>query len=136
MALDPALELRQAIVRYLRSNSALTLLVPADQIFGEQPVEAMPERPFIRYGEDDTQPRRTSCWDGASIEFPMHAFSAEKNTDEVKGLNRAIAFALDGKVIEVEPGLVARLKWLGSRVMRDAGDPNAWHGFSRFEATF
>jgi hypothetical protein len=134
MALDPSLLLRQAIVTHLKADAALLALVPADRIFGEQP-GALPDRPFVRYGEDESRPRRSSCWDGATVDFPVHAFSADKFTDEVKAMSAAISAALDGLVIELSPAITARLQWLGSQVMRDGGDPNAWHGFSRFQAT-
>lgn len=133
MALDPSLALRQAIVTTLKADAGLLAMVAAGQIFGEQ-TDSMPDRPFVRYGEDDAQPLRSSCWDGANVDFPVHSFSAEKFTDQVKGMNAAIAAALDGAVLDLGDGLLARVYWLGSQVIRDGSDPNAWHGIARFQA--
>lgn len=135
MALDPSLPLRQAIVTLLNADAGLLALVPAARIFGEQ-TTALPDRPFVRYGEDEIQPRRSSCWDGAVIDFPVHGFSAEPFTDEIRGINAAITGALDGLVIEVDTDLKATIAWVSSQIMRDGADPNAWHGFNRFQATF
>lgn len=134
MALDPSLPLREAIVTLLRADAPLVALVPTARVYGEQPSDDLPERPFVRFGEDDTLPNRTSCWDGASTDFPVHSFSKAKYTDEVRQMNAAIGTALDGKVIELDGGLKARLRWLGSQVMRDGADPRAWHGINRFQA--
>lgn len=134
MALEPSLQLREAIVTLLKADTALVaLLATADKVFGEYP-GAQPDRPFVRYGEDDTAPNRSACWEGAVVAFPVHAFSAQKYTDEVKGLNAAIVAALDGKTVDLEDAGKATIIWQGSQVLRDGADPNAWHGFNRFEA--
>lgn len=132
-ALNPALPLREAIVTILKADAPLVALVTAAKVFGEHP-GAMPERPFVRYGEDDTTPLRVACWEGATVAFPVHAFSAQKYTDQVKDMNAAIVTALDGQVIELDGGVKATIVWQGSQLMRDGADPNAWHGFNRFEA--
>lgn len=132
-ALNPALQLREAIVTILKADAGLLALVTAGSIYGEYP-GAQPERPFVRYGEDDAAPARSTCWEGAVVAFPVHAFSADKFTDEVKGLNAAIVTALDGKVITLEGGSKATILWQRSQVLRDGADPNAFHGFNQFEA--
>lgn len=134
MANDPSLALRQAVVERLRENADLIEITTADKVFGEQPYP-VPDRPFTRYGVDDITPRRTSCWDGATNEFPIHSFSAATYSDEVKRMNAAIAADLDGAVLELDDGNSAILEWLGSTVLRDAADPKAWHGIARFRAT-
>lgn len=133
MALNPALPLREAIITTLKADAPLVALVAAASIYGEHPT-TQPARPFIRYGEDDTLPAPVACWEGATVAFPIHAFSAAKYTDEIKGLNAAIVTALHGKVIELDDGTKAHIRWQGSQVLRDGADPNAWHGFNRFEA--
>lgn len=133
MALAPALELREAIVTLLKGDEALLALVATGSIFGEYP-GAEPARPFVRYGEDDTRPQPSACWQGANVAFPVHAFSAEKFTDEAKAMNAAIINALDGKVVTLEGGAKATITCQGSQLLRDGADPNAWHGFNQFEA--
>jgi len=134
MALDPSLELRQEVVTLLRATDALTDIV-GERGYGEQPSDALPERPFWRYGVDDVVPSEDSCGIGAVIEFPIHSFSVAKFTDEVRQMNSAAATALHDAVIDLDDGLKARLQWLRSTIQRDAADPKAWHGIARFRAT-
>jgi hypothetical protein len=137
MANDPSLALREKVVTRLRAASSLTDITTANKVFGEQPGDPLPERPFTRYGVDDVTPRRPSCWDGAVIEFPIHSFSMTKFSDQVRQMNAAVAMALDGAVIDLdEEGTNrAEIRWLNSTILRDAGDSNAWHGIARFRAT-
>jgi uncharacterized protein DUF3168 len=129
-----ALKVRQQTVIRLRATEALTEITTADRVFGEQP-DSPPEKPFVRHGVSDALPRRSSCWNGKTIDFPMHSFSKEKFTDEVHLMNDLIEEALDGAVIDLGGDVKATLEWLSSTVLRDAGDPNAWHGITRFRAT-
>lgn len=133
-ALIPALALREAIVTALKADVALIALVTAAKIFGEFP-GSEPDRPFIRYGEADAVPLRSSCHEGAAIAFPIHAFSAEKFTDEVMDMNAAIVACLDGKVVTLDGGAKATIVLGSSQLLRDGADPNAWHGFNQFTAT-
>lgn len=135
MANDPSLALRQAIVTLLRDTAALTSITTAAKVFGEQP-EPMPEFPFTRYGVPEITPRRTSCWQGVDVDFPIHCFSGKKFTDEAHQMIAAVETALDEAVIEIDDdGTRATLVWLGSTVARDRADPKAWHGTARFRAT-
>lgn len=133
-AINPSLDLREAIVTLLKADAPLVALVAADSIHGEHPT-AQPNRPFVRYGEDDAVPNRVMCWEGATVAFPVHAFSDQKWTDEVKGIMAAIVTALDGQVIDLGGGVKANITWAGSQLLRDGADPGAWHGFNRFTAT-
>ena len=137
MANDPSLALRETVIERLRAASSLTAITTANRVFGEQPGDPLPDRPFTRYGVDDIRPRRPSCWDGATIEFPIHSFSMAKFSDQVRQMNAAVAMALDGLVIDLDDEGTnrAELRLIGSTVQRDAGDPNGWHGIARFEAT-
>jgi hypothetical protein len=56
---------------------------------------------------------------------------------QVRQMNAAVAMALDGLVIDLdeEGANRAEIRWIGSTVQRDAGDPNGWHGIARFSAT-
>jgi hypothetical protein len=133
MANDPSLALRQEVVTRLRALAGLASIV-GTRGYGEQPSDTLPERPFWRYGVDDTTPRKSSCWDGATCEFPVHSFSVAKYTDEVRQMNALIAGNLDEAVIDLN-GAKATIQWLGSTVLRDAADPAGWHGTARFRAT-
>lgn len=133
MANDPSLALREAVVTKLRTVDALTAIT--ERIYGEQPSDTLPERPFSRYGVDQISPLPSACGDGAEIEFPVHSFSTKKYTDQVRTMNAAIAAGLDGLVLTLEGGERATIVWRGSTVQRDAADPTAWHGTARFRAT-
>lgn len=133
-AQNPALSLRQKVVVALKNDAALIAKVPVARIYGEYP-GATPARPFVRYGEDDANPRRVSCWEGAEIAFPVHSFSAQPFTDEVRQIDAAIVAALDGKVLDLGDGLKATITWAGTQLLRDGADANAWHGFNQFVAT-
>jgi hypothetical protein len=135
MANDPSLDLREAVVTRLRATSALTAITTADKVFGEQPTDPLPERPFTRYGVDDITPREDGCWSGATVEFPIHSFSQKKFTDEIRQMNAAVASALHDAVLDLGGGMKSTITWLGSTVRRDAADVKAWHGTARFRAT-
>lgn len=141
MANDPSLPLREAVVTKLKTVSALIAITTAAKVYGEQPSDTLPERPFCRYGDDLVTPLPSSCGNGAEVEFPIHSFSTKKYTDQVRQMNAIIADALGGAepdhslALTLEGGETATLVWLGSTVTRDAGDPTAWHGIARFRAT-
>lgn len=140
MANDPSLLLREAVVAALRATDGLTDIV-GTRGYGEAPSDPLPERPFWRYGVDQVTPRPSACGNGAEVEFPIHSFSTKKYTDEVKTMNDLVSGAIGGdepgqsRVMILEGGAKATLVWLGSTVLRDAGDPTAWHGIARFRAT-
>jgi hypothetical protein len=140
MANDPSLALREAVVTKLRETDALTDIA-GDRVYGEQPTDTLPERPFCRYGVDQVTPLPSACGNGAEVEFPIHSFSTKKFTDEVKRMNDIISGAIGGDepgqslVLALEGGAKATIVWLGSTVQRDAGDATAWHGIARFRAT-
>ena len=67
MANDPSLALREAVVVTLKATASLTNITTDDRVFGEQPGDPLPQRPFTRYGVDDIRPRRPRCWDGPTI---------------------------------------------------------------------
>lgn len=132
-----SLALRQQTVIRLRAVPDLTGIT--DRLFGEVAQSedgSPPERPFGRFGVDEELPKRSSCWGrGRTIEFPWHSFSKEKFTDEVRRMNDIVERELDGAVLDLGGGIRATLEWLSSTVLRDAGDPGAWHGIARFRAT-
>ncbi len=134
MANDPTLALRRAIIGALKADSGVTDLVADGRVYGERAL-AKPIFPFIRYGITDARPKRGTCWDGATIDLPIHAFSKAEFTDEAVNINRAIQLALDGKALQLEGGATAYVTWAGSTVIPDAAEAGIWHGISRFSAT-
>jgi hypothetical protein len=134
MANDPSLALRQQIVARLKASPAVTDLVVPSRIHGERS-PANPIFPFIRYGQADVRPRRASCWDGAEVDLPLHAFSQSPSTDQVANINAQVAAALDGAVLDLGGDLKAHLAWTGSQIIPDAEEATVWHGIQRFTAT-
>lgn len=136
MAKDTTLPLRQAIVTRLKADEALTLLIDGDSIYGMRTPASL-TWPFIRYGTPNTLPTRATCWDGAVIRVPIHAFSKAEYEDEAAGIIAAVAKSLDGAVMALDAGFgaTAHLKWRGTQVLPDAAEAGAWHAFADFEAT-
>lgn len=134
MARDSSLQLRRAIVAHLKADPGLLAIVPQAQQHGERS-PAKPTFPFTRYGVAETLPARAQCWDGVRVTFPIHAFSKTRFTDEVHGINAAIAAALDGAVLALGDGGRAHVRWLNSRILPDPREADVFHGIVSFEAT-
>lgn len=134
MAQDSSLLLRQAIVAHLKADAGLLALVAADDVHGERS-GANPNFPFTRYGVADVLPEKAQCWDGMRVAFPIHSFSKSPFTDEVHGINAALAAALDGTVLTLDDGGKAHVRWTGSTILPDPTESDVFHGIARFEAT-
>lgn len=135
MARDSTLQLRQAVVTTLKADGPLTALVDEDNVHGMR-TPATLTWPFVRYGVPDVLPMRAQCLDGVQVRFAVHSFSKAAYEDEVANMNAAVAAALDSKTIELDTDFSAKahIRWLGSRVLADPAEANAWHGIAEFEA--
>jgi hypothetical protein len=127
MAVDPTLPLRQAVIRTLRADDALTALLPAERIYGERsPAELT--WPFVRYGQADIGQV------GGSL--PIHVFSKQQFTDEAASIASAIVDALDGRSLALDGGRKATLTWpeaSGTQIIPDSAEADAWHAIIRFD---
>lgn len=136
MARDSTLPVRRAILTLLKSDAALTALVPAARIYPQSP-PAGPAWPFIRYGTPSVLPLRASCLDGCEIEVAVHGFTKATETESAEDrgakIGAAIARAIDGRTVEIAGGRVA-LRWTGSQLLQDGDEAGAYHAVVNIRA--
>lgn len=127
-----ALPLRQKVIERLRADADLTALgAPA---LGARIYEIPPATvawPFVRYGG----PSETPIRQGTQIRFTIHTFSKAQFTDEVAALNEAVQASLEDAVIDLSPSSKAYVAWIGSQILTDPEEANAFHGVNDFMAT-
>lgn len=125
--------LRQAIVVSLRADDALTGIgEPAigERIYGRrQP--AILTWPFVRVSVADEGPLRK----GTEVRVTVHSFSKAQFDDEIETINGAIQTTLEDAVLDLSPSVKAYMSWIGSQVIPDAAEADAWHGVNSFTAT-
>jgi len=125
-----SLSLRQATVEHLRNDPDLTALVDAASIYGmRSPPD--PAWPFIRYGVPDEAPIRQ----GTELRVTLHAFSKEQFEDDASSIIAAIQKSLENATLSIEGGKTAYLAYVGSQIMADRDEADAWHGLITFTAT-
>jgi hypothetical protein len=127
-----SLSLRQKIVTRLRGDGALIAIgTPAldERIYEVPPVN--PTWPWVRYGGPGETPIRK----GTSVRFTIHTFSKAQFSDESANLNGGVQASLEDAVIELSPGVTARIVWLGSQILPDPQEIGAHHGVNDFRAT-
>ncbi len=128
------LTVRQAIVARLRADAALTALVSAVRICGEE-VPANLVWPFIRYGMPSETRYEQSCGEGADQSIDLHVFARGPGMDACTAICAAVRDALAGDVLAVDPlGLIA-IDYIGGRVLVDGGEAGAYHGVLQYEIT-
>ncbi len=126
MSIAPILSLRRAIVTHLRADSTVTSTAVGQRIYGER-APAAPVWPFVRYGQSDAVP-------GFQITAPIHVFSKAEYTDEAAEIAEIIGASLSGKVLALDDGRKARLRYAGHQIIPDAAEASAWHAIVRIEA--
>lgn len=125
-----SLSLRQAIVQRLRADTDLTALVPSERIYGlRSPATLI--WPFIRYGAPDETPIRL----GTQLRVTLHAFSKAQFEDEASNIVAALQTSLEDAVIDLDGGLKAYLAYVGSQILADGAEADAWHGIGTWTAT-
>jgi hypothetical protein len=125
-----SLSLRQAIIQHLRGDADLTALVPAVRIYGQR-TPAQLTWPFIGYGAPSESPVRA----GTQIRITMHAFSKAQFEDEASNIVAAMQKSLENAVLDVGAGLKAYLAYVGSQILADPAEADAWHGVATWNAT-
>ncbi|MET3710411.1 hypothetical protein ABIC65_001091 [Sphingomonas trueperi] len=133
MAIDSTLPARRAIMAAMKSDAALTAIVPAAQ---QYPMTATnPVWPFTLYGSPTPVPIRATCLDGSEITVAIHGFAkpryvggamVETAEDHAGRIGAAIARALDGQNLEIPQGR-AKVRWTGSQLLVDGAEADAFH---------
>ena len=113
----------------MRAMSALTALVPANRIFGEQP-PTQPDFPFIRYGSTIALPDRADCLDGSVLSVTIHGFAMGQQ--DAARIGAQIA-KLEGEYV-TDGGDPVQVQWEQTRTVPDAsGEQDLWHTIVDFE---
>ena len=128
-----SLYLRRAVITRLRADVPLTAIVPAARNYGMK-TPATLIWPFTRYGTPDETAAPVMCWDGSEVAFTIHSFSKDEFEDQCANINEAVVAALNGAVLTMAGDIKATLVWLGSQIIPDSAEANAWHGINRFSA--
>jgi hypothetical protein len=130
-------EARRAALSILKSNAALTAIVPAARIYSQR-VPAMPTWPFIKQGPTQSLPVRASCTRGAIVSFSIHAFAKprmngaveiETAEDYASRIGGAIEAALDSNRADF-PGGTIRFRLNEMQLLQDAGEAGSFHYFA------
>lgn len=128
-----SLQLRQATVQRLRADADLIAIGDTpigDRIYGRrQP--AILTWPFIRISVADEGPLRH----GTVLRLTVHSFSKAQFDDECEAINGAIQASIEDAVLQLSGARKAFMSWIGSQVIPDAAEADAWHGVNSFTAT-
>ena len=140
MANDLTLPVRRASLAEMKANVPLAgLVAPANM--HPQTVPANPTWPFTRMGAPSGQPLTAACVDGNDMIFAVHAFAkprtdggtvVETAEDHCARIGAFVASALDRKVLDLDGGLRARVRWTGCQLMQDGAEADAYHSVQNF----
>jgi len=154
MAQNFSLPLRRAVLTQLKRDAAVTALIPSANIYPSSTPPPAPtppvagktylQWPFYRQGVPLTVPFRASGLDSSTVRFAGHAFTKPllnaqgamlaTAEDQAHKMAAVIAAALDGAVLALEGGMKATLTWLGSSVIQDGDEADAWHAVVNISA--
>lgn len=138
---DRTLAIRRAILPALKVSGPVVVLVPPASIYPAR-TAAVPPFPFIRYGATTTTPFRASGLDSSAVAVAIHAFAkplyvggamVETAEDQAHRMAAAIVGALDSVTLALEGEGNARVTWIGSNVLQDGDEADAWHTVVRFQ---
>lgn len=125
-------EARRAALSILKSNAALTAIVPSARIYSQR-VPAVPTWPFIKQGPTQSLPVRASCTRGAVVSFSIHAFArsegGETAEDYASRIGGAIEAALDNNRAAFSGGTI-RFRLNEMQLLQDAGEADSFHYFA------
>ncbi|MDF1625667.1 MAG: DUF3168 domain-containing protein [Parvibaculaceae bacterium] len=130
---DYSLPLRKALVTKLQGTAALTALVPAARIYGERAPASDLTWPFIRMGSIILTPERHDCYEGATHEVTIHAFSKESQADQIYRIREQVIAALDDADLTIlGDGGVTNMVHTASNLIPDPEEANAYHDIHDF----
>jgi hypothetical protein len=133
MATDLQLPLRLAVVVALKNDAAVSAIVGTRVHVRPSPDQVWP---FVRYGVPLVRPMTATGIDGSEVDLMIHSFSAGETEDECADLSRAVAEALDGKVLTLgTEGKCQGIRWTGTQILGDTARADGWHGLISFTAT-
>lgn len=130
MADSYALALQLALIARLDADTAIGGLV-SDRIYDQPP--ASPVRPFIRIGDIEPRPFRTSCGSAATVTFGVEAYSrTSAGRVEATQCAEAIVASLDGAELNVAGFDAVYCRWITQTVDPD-GDGGSHSAIVVFE---
>lgn len=132
MPIDHSLKIRKAIVAHLRTDAAVTALVPSTRIYGEfvaTPTGQQPTFPFIRIGYSVASPFEATCWSGSENSLTVHVFAHGPGTDSVETISAAVIKSIR----DMDPASIEgwMAEWEGKDVVPDEV-PEHLHAILRF----
>lgn len=140
MSRDASIRLRKTLLPVMKADAALTALVPAASIYQAQP-PATPPWPFIRYGQATATPLGASCLGGCVVSFTVHGFAHGPGDDAAAAIGDAILAAVAGNgdegksyTLTGSPAATAHVRWIGTQMLHDSDEADAWHAAVQFEA--
>lgn len=139
MALDSTRDARRAILELLKTDSGVTELVPASEIYSQR-APAAHGRDFIVYGPPIGTPIVAACVDGSRYDVSISGFAkprmqgqttVETAEDHASRIGEQIVAALGGARGTLARGKFSIL-WLGGRLIRDGDEADAFQTVQNF----
>jgi hypothetical protein len=135
---------RRAVLKRLKATSEITTIV-GEAIYSMAAPDNV-QWPFIKMGAMSSVPRRAACLDGSDFRLTVHAFAKgtleETGEDHCSRLMAAIERNLDGVKLPLEDsalpefaeGSQLALSLIGSQLLLDRGEADAFHAVIDFRA--
>ena len=133
MSRDLRLPLREAVVTHLRGVAALTVLVPAGQIYGER-VPADRKKPYIAYGRSEVDAFEATCIRGGRIPIRLHVFAEGEDSSVISKISAALVSALDDAQLELDEGWCLDISFVRTTPVPVGSETTSWHDQVSFEA--
>lgn len=133
MARDLRLELREAVIQFLRSRPALTALVPATSIHGER-VPANRSKPYIAMSRLDVEGFDAQCISGGLIEIRLNVFTSSEDSGAVIKISQALVAELDDAQLELDDGWCLDMSYVRTNSVSSGTETTDWHDVVVFSA--
>lgn len=133
MARDLRLELREAVVQFLRSRPALTALVPAASIFGER-VPATRSKPYIAMSRLNVEGFEAQCINGGRIEIRLNVFTSSEDSGAVIKISKTLVEELDDAQLDLDDGWCLDISYVRTNSVTSGSETTAWHDVVVFSA--
>lgn len=133
MARDLRLELREAVVQFLRSRPALTALVPAASIFGER-VPATRSKPYIAMSRLNVEGFEAQCINGGRIEIRLNVFTSSEDSGAVIKISKTLVEELDDAQLDLDDGWCLDMSYVRTNSVTSGSETTDWHDVVVFSA--